>query len=363
MARDLQRIVVVGAGLSGLAAARSLVDRGHQVVVFDKGRAPGGRASTRRESAHRSFDHGAQFFTARGAWLTSRLDAWEKEGVVRPWAPRIEAEEGPAVTSANRDSARKREAWWVGTPGMGSVAAHLARGLDVRTASTVTSLRRAHDEWRITGATAAAERGEPVQGFEHVYDALIVSVPAPQCVALLGEAIASSELGRHAADARLEPCWAVMVALETDGEAAADLLTSEAAPLAWAAREASKPGRSVIEGEDLWTLHASPSWSRAHLEADPPEVASVLAAALVERLAVIDRREGRRRPRAQVLRAAAHRWRYARASSSPHLGCLHDEALDLAICGDWLESARVEGALTSGVAAATRLLDAADSRS
>ncbi len=363
MARASQRFVVVGAGLSGLAAARTLVDRGNEVVVLDKGRTPGGRATTRRGPGQRSFDHGAQFFTARGGWLTSRLDAWEKDGVVQPWAPRIEAEEGPAATNANREIARKRETWWVGTPGMGSIAAHLARGLDVRTGSTVGSLLRAHDRWRIAGVTAAAARGEAGQAFEHVSDGLIVSVPAPQCVALLGEAIASSELGARAAAARLEPCWAVMVALRADGEAAADLLTSEDAPLAWAAREASKPGRTAIEGENLWTLHASPAWSRAHLEADPPDVASFLAAALVERLAVIHRREGLRCPRAQVIHAAAHRWRYARASSSPHLGCLHDEALDMAICGDWLESARLEGAITSGVAAATRLLGAASSRS
>ena len=37
------RIIVVGAGLSGLMAARECVSHGHEVIVFDKGRGVGGR--------------------------------------------------------------------------------------------------------------------------------------------------------------------------------------------------------------------------------------------------------------------------------------------------------------------------------
>jgi len=42
------RVVIVGAGMSGLAAANDLVGMGHDVVVFDKGRAVGGRMAGKR---------------------------------------------------------------------------------------------------------------------------------------------------------------------------------------------------------------------------------------------------------------------------------------------------------------------------
>ena len=38
------RVVVIGAGLGGLSAAAHLVGRGHDVLVLERGSAPGGRA-------------------------------------------------------------------------------------------------------------------------------------------------------------------------------------------------------------------------------------------------------------------------------------------------------------------------------
>ncbi|MEO0815401.1 MAG: FAD-dependent oxidoreductase, partial [Myxococcota bacterium] len=58
------RVAIVGAGMAGMSCARTLADHGVPVTVFDKGRGPGGRMSTRRAEPH-VFDHGAQYFVAR----------------------------------------------------------------------------------------------------------------------------------------------------------------------------------------------------------------------------------------------------------------------------------------------------------
>jgi predicted NAD/FAD-dependent oxidoreductase len=58
-------VAVIGAGLSGLVAARPLVDHGHRVQVVEKARDPGGRMATRRTDSY-AFGHGAQYFTVRG---------------------------------------------------------------------------------------------------------------------------------------------------------------------------------------------------------------------------------------------------------------------------------------------------------
>jgi predicted NAD/FAD-dependent oxidoreductase len=61
------------------AAARALHDRGWRVEVFDKARGPAGRTSTRRVEAH-TYDHGAQYFTAREPEFRAAVAGWREAG-------------------------------------------------------------------------------------------------------------------------------------------------------------------------------------------------------------------------------------------------------------------------------------------
>ncbi|MEV0288565.1 phytoene desaturase family protein [Kribbella sp. NPDC050820] len=56
------RVVVVGAGFAGLAAAAHLVGRDRQVVVLERGKVPGGRAGRLMQNGHR-FDTGPSVIT------------------------------------------------------------------------------------------------------------------------------------------------------------------------------------------------------------------------------------------------------------------------------------------------------------
>jgi renalase len=75
---------VIGAGMAGMACARTLVQAGHSVTVFEKPAAPGGRMAT-RSSPFGSFDHGAQYFTVRDARFAQALQA-TVPGLCKPWS-------------------------------------------------------------------------------------------------------------------------------------------------------------------------------------------------------------------------------------------------------------------------------------
>ena len=69
-------IAIIGAGISGLAAAHVLSDAGHAVTIFEKSGEVGGRATTRRRDGF-TYDSGAQYIKGGGAmsdaWITERF--------------------------------------------------------------------------------------------------------------------------------------------------------------------------------------------------------------------------------------------------------------------------------------------------
>ena len=300
------RIGIVGAGIAGLACADGLTRRGHQVVLFDKGRGPGGRMSTRRMQtpagvAH--FDHGAQYFTARDETFQSQVGLWAAAGVVAPW---------PAAGS---DA-------YVGVPGMNAPVRELAGRHVVQWSTRVSTLEPRGAGWRLS-----TEAGDV-----HDVDLAVIAVPAEQAAVLLADV--APDLASRAGAAVSAPCWTVMVAFSQPVAAQADCWRGEGA-IGWAARNNAKPGRS---GPESWVLQATPDWSRRHLDAHPDEVADDLIAALSSEFGV-----GVPAP----IGIAAHLWRFARSAPAGP-GALFDRGRGLGLCGDWLIGPRVESAWLSG---------------
>jgi len=300
------RIGIVGAGMAGLSCATALVEAGHDVVVFDKGRGPGGRMSTRRlttDLGEIGFDHGAQYMTARDPAFVARIERWADGGYVARWA------------AAGDDA-------WVGTPAMNAPIRDLAAHLDVRWHRRIDRLTRTGDGW--------ACHGDDVDAMS--FDAAIVAVPAEQ-VAPLVEAHRPDWAGQARATPS-DPCWTVMAAYDRRLPISADRLTDRGI-IASAVRNSSKPGRAAAEA---WVLQATAAWSTEHIEDDPASVEGALIAAFAKDSGV---------DLPSPVATSAHRWRYAK---SGRLGqdALWDGAGRLGVCGDWLPGSRVEAAWLSG---------------
>jgi len=242
-------------------------------------------------------------------------------------------------------------------PGMSALPAAMAEqaglaGADLRTARHAAFLHRTDTGWQVRHLDAAdilpsctTREGGDLSG---PFGAVLVALPGHQAASLL--ATAGHCFADTASTAVMAPCWAVMArfAEPVDGCDVRQSAPSPGAtsPIAWAAREGSRPGAEP--GADHWVLHASADWSRVHLE-DSPEAAG---AALITAF------------RAETGSAApdlvlAHRWRHALVETPLGQACLWDDAARLGVCGDWCLGGRIEAAHDSGTALARAVLGAA----
>lgn len=310
-------VLILGAGMAGLVAARELQAAGRDVLVLDKGRGVGGRLATRRIDAA-TFDHGAQFMTVRDPRLEQISAEWRQSGALKEWFG------GPQAGYIR----------WRGHPGMTAIAKELARGLRVRLSTRVTALEQQAQGW-----LAYLEGGARVQARE-----VILTAPAPQSLALLSAgAVDLPERIRATLEGiEYEPCIAVMATLKGPSTIPdPGWLAPIESPIGWLADNQRK-GISQVPAV---TIHASPAFSREHWEDDRSQSAQQLLETASEWLG------------AGVSGFEVHAWRYARVIDPLETGCL--VAVDrprLVIAGDAFGGARVEGAAISGWAAASALL-------
>ncbi len=315
MAHSIETVAIIGAGMAGLSCAAQLAAAGKQVMIFDKGRGPGGRMAARRaEIAGETvgFDHGAQFFTARDAAFKEAVREWQELGVAASW---------PA---AGDDA-------FVGTPGMNGPIRAMARALGVEWRMRIERLHRNGDRWKLEA-----------DGKSFVADAVVCAVPAEQASVLLSEV--ASELAAAASQVQSVPCWAVMAAFEQKLALEEDCLRDPAAGISWAARNSAKPERT---GRECWVLHANPVRSHELLDLPKEEVAEILLADFFAKTGATP---------AKPIHLTAHRWLYAMAQPVAGEPARYDADKRIGIAGDYLHSPRVEGAFLSGRALAAKML-------
>ena len=151
------KIGIIGAGLSGIIAARELVRQGHAVELIEKSRSVGGRLATRRIGDGRA-DHGAVYFTVRGEELEREVQSWMNANWVRVWY----ADPYPR---------------YVAIDGMNALAKHLSEDLTVQLNERVENVQ-VEEDGTVTVKTDVTTRS---------YDRVVMTAPLPQSFDLLGD--------------------------------------------------------------------------------------------------------------------------------------------------------------------------------
>jgi len=311
------RVVVVGAGIAGLMAAQSLSNSGHDVIIVDKGRSPGGRIATRRID-DATLDHGAQFFTVRDSLFESHVSEWIASGVVTEWC------RGFDTTAQNNDGFPR----YRGVRGMTDIAKHLAQGLDVRCNTLAFSIARgATSKWQLK-----IDDGSVLDA-----DAILATCPLPQAYALL--VTAGIELPESMLRTEYDRTICLLAVLDRPSAVAnPGGLQNPDETFSFIADNAIKG----ISSATALTLHANPKFSLEHWDTSTEDVQLLL----LERATpwIGD---------ATVITSQIKKWRLATPLTIwPERYWANDM---IVLAGDAFGGPKIEGAALSGLAAANYL--------
>lgn len=259
-----QKIAIIGAGLSGLAAAHRLSGHDFEIQIFEKSKGVSGRAASRSKVGCR-YDHGANYFKVNCNEIAQLLfedlstdDLCRIVGDIHTFDHHGKVSQG--------DPKQNAVAKWSYRSGISTLGKMIVEssGLEVTGSSRITSMCRSQNTWSLTN-----EGGEIFEDF----DAILLTPPGPQT----NEIIAASDFDpapRSGIISELKKAKyhsQFSVALNYLGnyflpnDAYALINSDREHPIAWVSLENRKAGHVPPE-ETLFIVQMSPQWTIDHYD-------------------------------------------------------------------------------------------------
>ena len=324
-------VLIVGAGIAGLMAARAFHDEGISHLVVEKAERVGGRIVTEHLAGGWA-DTGAQFFTVREPIFQTYVGQWLKEKLVFEWAagwPQGDSPEPP-------EDGHPR---YAGYEGLNAVCRRLAQDISIHKAVHIRSVSQTADSrW-----TAVGDSGQ-----NYTSSALILTPPAPILLSLLdkGEVPLSAADRNALAAITYAPC--ICGVFHIEGETTIPepgAIQSPTKHIQWIADNQQK---GISPAARTITLHFRPEFSQLWWLSPEAELKGALRRECRPFLAA----------NATIKEIHIHRWPYALPTKLHPARTLLAKGLPpLAFAGDAFNGPRVEGAALSGLAAAQAIRD------
>ncbi|WBB82341.1 FAD-dependent oxidoreductase [Micromonospora sp. WMMD882] len=308
-------MIVVGAGIAGVACARELVDAGVPVEVRERARVAGGRLASKRFDG-RPADLGAAYFTVDDPDFARIVERWRRAGLARPWTDTFVAY-GPDGRSVTSGPMR-----WAAPHGLRSLVTDLATDLPVL----------------VDRLVLAVEPGPVVDGTP--CDAVALAVPGPQATPLLAPALVGA---RRAARAQQWTStlatvlrfprrrWADFAGAFVNGHPVLSLVCDD--------------GDRRGDAAPVLVAHTTPEFAGRHLRR-PDAAGPAVAEAVRDLLALPEPAEF----------VHVHRWTYAKPTPG-RAGACHLDADGIGLAGDAFGVPRAQTAWRSGRALGRALVE------
>ncbi len=338
-------IAIIGAGISGLAAARCLRDAGQRVVIFEKSHDVGGRLATRRNQGF-TYDDGAQYIKPGSqlsiSWITKRFASPDLIDIPKPiWTF---DQQGKIREGDPRQNVEPR---WTYRFGNNTLPKLLVEELDVRLDTCIHQLQQTPTGWQLLDT-----KKETYGPFHQV----LITLPAAQAQHLIQDSTIDPQLqqgiGEQLGEIAHNSLISVMLGVRPQPRQRpfyALVNTDKQHSISWLAWEHEKAPERTPARNGLLIAQMAPDYSQQHWEDDDDLLIQNVTAQVHKLL------------QENLPRSTFHdvkRWRYALPSKTRNNSVLNRFTLSegLAFAGDSYTGGRVHLSLENGVRIALDML-------
>jgi len=343
MTKPKAEVAIIGAGVSGLAAAWRLSQAGIPSVVFEKSRGLSGRAATRRKNGHH-YDHGANFFRLDDPVVANILqNELSADGLVEIQGDVHTFDATGSITPG--DPAQNAIPKWTYRDGISTLGKQLlatSQLAKVTRESRITKIGKTDGKWWLEDSN-----GVRLGSWLH----LLLTIPPPQCAELLRNSNTESDLTALLDEIPYHPQFTFILGYDHPPLRNRDyhaLVNSDGShPLAWLSFEEDKPGH-IAGDASVMVAQMSPAWTTKHYDTPPEKL-------LEEVIQIISRLMNCQLP--HPIWWDSQRWRYAHPMRGNRPLVEKHTITGLHLAGDGLVGkGRIPLTIKTGLDAAERIM-------
>ena len=303
---------VIGSGISGATIA-NLLNKKHNVDLYDKARGLGGRSSFKRLDKIRGFDHGTQYFSPKTPEFKRFTKKLIEKKILKIW-------EGNHKFLSDKKKENKKHVKVIGRKGNNDISKYLLKNVRCYFQSELKKINFKNRKWNLI-----FNDGE-IRNYEN----LILTCPFPQLKKLSKKYIKNSFIKEKI---KMDANITILIEIKKTNLGYSSFLFNDRI-LGWAGYENSK--KRFKSKTDLWTLQSTFNWANKKINQNKV-LKKTNAKILIDKFFKLTGIK-----RTKVLFSLNHGWKYSSNSKPLKLKSYWNSRLNLGVCADWFNGPRFE---------------------
>ena len=305
---------VLGSGISGSTIA-NLLDKKYNVLLIDKARGIGGRASNKTYKSNISFDHGLQYFSSKEKKFNKLINQLHKNKILKIW-------EGPHLDLSFKNKKTKK---FIGRNANNDLNKFFLKKIKKIFNYEIKSIIYTGKYWIVS------DKKRVIQAKN-----LIISFPYDQVVTVAKKYLSKKIIRMKV---KMQPNITLMVTEKNNNKIPFSSLKLENSIISWIANENSK--KRFKYGQNLWTIQANEKFSKKIINSYKKNKIKFSRIILKEFSNLL----GIRHKSLKIFRI--HGWKYSYSNYSTNINSYWNNKYKLGICGDWFLGPKAEHAWMS----------------